>query len=997
MKRLLAVLLILATLISLGITVPGSADKYAEAPFYLVNWMGPRYVDFPENVAEMLKPELTAITKDDTKITINMFDTTDIPAMAKKLKEAFNSRPKGTRYLNFPMAIEKQVEHMIYMDKTVAMFKAWIIEFFTEYKRIGGKIDGLILDMEYPVAGAYYINSLYEKSITIKDELKGTSVTIPQNKEIYNNIVNDSRYATEVRPYLEERGFQFATPNGDQSEIYPISDSTSTEYAIWNAVMHNRICKYLNEACAPFVELYPEADVSNYRFAGNNVWNESSDDWGKAYNGGNTGYAGNAANENFFLSRPYETVQDTSNGYITPITYNGAVYEDTSFNAFLSEVNTFKDMYASSDNKRISAWITGFNYLSTGERTESGLAYSPYYAEMLFHIGLLDPQPFIGYIVAPRDTDGNEDPYDYSDVMRNVSEILEELTRVAGYADRKPISVPKTWNSNFVISGMYAGGRNIWRITPNTSDGMTVAEFKVKDQAPTFRIAGEIVTFPQGKILEESKIYATGTCGYWIETPADVTPVVITDTDRYEKYPAYEENFDTYEVGATFSATTVRHTDAWTFDGAAATIQSNNGSKALELTGTATITNTKIPMNVTAGDSYAKQQVWEVTVTVPGSGELKVLSCSENDSGIRIAGGKVYYDGDTELASVEAGKTYVISREVDFRNESAFTSTYTVKTADGKMVAQKKDVAMEQVSIPVKNITISCTDVDKAYMDNYRLQATGVTTELKLYEANTGMRIADATAAREKDTVYRLSWMNASRDYQVAKIYNDGTLIKTVEMPSGADGYITDLVEGNSLLTVTVEKGKAPQYPDYDKDDFYWTPEETVLPETTTPPETEEATTPSTEEMTVPPTTDSTAPTEGTTETTAPVDPTEGITDPTESTAPVDPTEGTTDPTESTAPVDPTEGTKEPTTPVTTPVAPTAPVEDAKGISGGKVILIVICAVLVLACGGFALCWFVIKPKWLMDIEFNKSTCQKCLALIKSKWRMVLEFIKSKK
>ncbi len=835
MKRLLAIMLILATLTSLGIAVPGSAAKYEKSPFYMVNWMGPMAVDFPSNIDDMPKPSLSEIKQGDTKITISLYGTTDIPTMAQKLKEEFDSRPVGMRYLNFPMAIEQQVEHMIYLDKTVALFKAWIDEFFTEYKRIGGKIDGLILDTEYSSIGAWYIYKAYKSTETIKDEGEGTTETVQLNKNIYNNIVNDPRYATDVRPYLVERGFQFSVPDGEKSEIYCTSDSSSAEYSIWNAVMHERMCKYLNDACAPFMELYPDAYVSNYRFPGNKMWEENTSQAGGGYYGGNTSYAGNTANENFYLRRPYANMRNTNSKYIVPETYNGTVYEDNVFNAFLMEVNIFKSMYSSSDNKQISAWIAGFNYQASDTRPTNGVFYTPYYAETMFHIGLMDPKPFIGYVIGPRDTDEYDDPYDYNDVMKNISEILEELTRLVGYADREPIFIPRTWNSDFVLSGMYAAGRNVWRITPNTSEGTTLKGFKVKDQAPTFSIGGETVIFPQGRIIEDSNICFTGTCGYWIETPADVTPVIISDTDRYEEYPAYEENFETYDVGTTFSRSTARHSAGWIVGAKDFTVQSYNGSKVLEMTGTAILENTKIPQNVTAGDSYAKQQVWEVTVTVPSSGEMTILSCADNDSGIRISGGKAYYNGNTELASVEAGMTYVFSREMDFRNESAFTCTYTVKNTKGAVVAEKADVAVGQISIPVKNITFSCTDVDKAYLDNYRLRATGVTTELRLYEADTGMRIDDPTITTTEETVYRLSWMNTSGDYLVAKIYNNGKLIKTVGMASGADSFVTDFVESGSKLTVTYEKAGAPSHPIYDAEDFDWVAGETTASKPTQP------------------------------------------------------------------------------------------------------------------------------------------------------------------
>ena len=789
-----------------------------KTPFYLANWMGAVDEELPEYIASMPRPELLSVQ--DGKVTIRLYGITDIPTMAQMLKNVFDSMPEGTRYLNFPLSIQVNVEHMIYMDKTVAMFKAWIEEFFTEYKRIGGKIDGLTLDTEYSSIGAHYIHAAYNtKEVHEKeDEEEGTFETIRPNINIYNNIVNDSRYATEVRPYLVEKGFKFGTPRGYESEIYPMHDKSSAEYDIWNSVMHDRMCRYLNEACAPFMELFPYADVSNYKYSGGNMWNEGTAERGGTVAGGNTMYAGNTANANFYLRRPHADMRDTSAEYKTPITYNQAVYEEIPFNAFLMETSAFKDMYAASDNKRISTWITGFNY-GTASRPEYGLNYSPYYAETLLHIGLLDPQPFLGYIIGPRDTDNEGDGYTYDDVMKNVSDILKELNRLVGYVDRKPIEIQRNWNSNFVLSGMYAAGRNVWRITPNTCQGTSLEDFKVKDQVPTFTIDGETIIFPQGRIIADGDVHVTGTCGYWVETPKDVMPVIITDADRYEKYPAYQENFDTYDAGTTFSATTAQHENAWTVSGdGTATVTSRNGSNALALSGTTTITNTKIPKNVTAGDSYAKQQLWEVTVTIPTSGELCVLSCGGYDSGVVIYGGKIS-GGGTQFASVKAGNTYIISREIDFGKS---TCTYTVRNTDGTLVGQKANVAMAQVTLPVANITFSTIAASGAYIDNYRLQAIGVTTELRLYEADTGMRISDATATTTEDAVYRLSWHNASGEYQIAKIYNNGKLIQTIEMPSGADSYTTGHITSGSKITVTVEKGTAPTHPEYDDGDFDW-------------------------------------------------------------------------------------------------------------------------------------------------------------------------------
>ena len=252
---------------------------------------------------------------------------------------------------------------------------------------------------------------------------------------------------------------------------------------------------------------------------------------------------------------------------------------------------------------------------------------------------------------------------------------------------------------------------------------------------------------------------------------------------------------------------------------------------------------------------------------------------------------------------------------------------------------------MEQVSLPVKSIAFSCTDADKAYLDNYRLRLTGVTAELKLYEADTGMAIADTTAARTEDTAYRLSWCNASGEYCVAKIYNNGELLKTVEMPAGADSIAVGLVKGESLLSVTVEKGTAPQNPDYDQGNFDWMAGEVAPPETTDP---------FAELQTVVPNTDGAA---------AGSAPENNV-----SATPTDPAPNGND----------------------------APGAAGKGLSGGWIALIVIGAVLALAGGGFALCYYVIKPKWLMDLKLNKAALSACLAFVRTKALAVLAFIKSK-
>jgi len=812
MKKVLSVLLVLALLIPMCAVLPISGAGVEVEPFYFVNWQDD-FIDF-ENIYKMPKFNCGTITDATTSAPITFsveYRTKNtIPDIASALKEVFDEYPEGARYINFPLNIHVLAEDRVYLDKGTDLFSAWIDEFFADYKRIGGEIDGLAVDVEYHDGGAYYID-LYRKSTTADGYGEEYRTAHP---EIWNDIVADERYATEIRPLLAERGYEFE----GEPEISTMV-TNKTNYAIWNAVNTNRLCAYINEAVAPLYTYYPEALVSNYEYSSNKAWDGSISESGGTTIGGNTDYAGNVANSNFYLRRPYDGAfypTSSTKGYIKPDSYNGAAYERTVFNSFLFETMTFKNMYDAADNHQLSAWIAGYNYDTKGNsKLAEYIGETPYYTETLFHIGLLNPQPFIGYVLQ-RDTTYEH----YDDAMQIISETLDELTRLVGAADRQPIPVSNYWNSAYVLSGMYAGGRNVWRLTPDTAK-VSLADFKVEGKAPTFKVDGQTIIFPQGRVIETDDIHLIGSCGYWIETPADVKPVVINDADRYSQNPSYEENFETYAVDTEFNGTTARNVHAWTVDGNALTVVENAGDKALAMTGTSTLTLTKLPANITAGDSYAMQQVWEVTVTAPSGGSLNLLSAGDAD-GFVMENGKVAYlnaGNYQELATVSAGSTYTLRREVDFTNNVTKYSVY----ADGALLAGTENVAMSGVTAPVQTITFAATGVTgTAYIDDYKMYPTGVTTELKVYDAKTGIE-ADPNDTRTSDTGYRLSWMNASDTDKVVKLYNGSTLVAEAHMAPGADGVLKGVVKGTSVkLTATVEDADPIEYPDYNAGDFNW-------------------------------------------------------------------------------------------------------------------------------------------------------------------------------
>ncbi len=827
MKKLLVLILsaiMVAALFPANVMVRADGNV-TDKPFYLVNWEAPQGdVKYIYNMPSSWVNE-SKITNDTTvesaPVTISGSGS-DVKVAAKQMYDMLSKNPAGTRYFNFNAhrtLLLAKCKDLVDMRHGVELSKNWLTALLTEYKALGGELDGILLDLEYNDATVYYINASYYSN---KNK---------PNKNIYNEIANNAYYKTVLRPKLVERGFVFyENPDPEEypyrSELWTIENcseegAVAISQSIWNQVLQEDQAQAMTASVyEPLKQFYPNAVVSDYKTGDSYSWLK-----GMGHTGSQSGYntikAGNASNYNFydyatgylFYGYGSETNRTKRTLYKKPASYNDAYFADAPYSRTNWEVNTMKRLLASTDTGKVNAWITFFNYGSYGP----GYSRTPYYSELIYHLGMTNPEPFIGYILK-RDVlnKGYDDPnpdvceYDYS--LKIVDELMAELTRVAGKSDRKAIVTPITWNEGFFYSGMYAGGRNIWRLTPDTAK-VSVEDFKVDGNTPTFRAGGVTITFPQGKIIEDSTITHVGTCGYWIETPADVTPVVTATVTRYKNDPSFGDTFD-YAAGA-FTSDSVLPDTFWTVSGSAS-IGKGEGMSWLELTGDASVTNTKVPEKITAGDYYAKQQVWEVEVHLAPSlgdyGDITLLSAGNGDGGIKISGGKVYYDEAgtyKEIEGVTLGDGfYVVKREMDFRTEGAYTCSYTIlDNVAKKTLAVIENVPIAIQKIPVTDITISVSGASHMVtFDDYKLYPTGVTANLDLYDAAYGRTLSDPTAPQTADTAYRLSWMNASTQHKVARIYDaqSGATLQTVEMAPGMDGVVTGIAAGSAEKTVLV-------------------------------------------------------------------------------------------------------------------------------------------------------------------------------------------------
>ncbi len=1010
MKKALVLLLALAMVLPMALTLPANAEVEKE-PFYALGWSdfdaGYTYLDGLVSSRFSNLGENAILIHGGGKMTYGSYTDADVTKVAEAVKKEMDARPEGLRYWNVgsPGTIMKLApKNALFMDHGIDQMAKMMDDLLKKYKEIGGVMDGMVVDIEYVGLSCYYL-------VDANTDHQTNNYT--KNPKLLKQIVANPQYATEIRPLLEEYGFIFyeaenAAQQAEFTEIYSITKGAGSKYAksrlVWDTVMRIHLNRYVDEwLYTPLQKYFPEASLSDYQSIDSATWMKMAavTDDGITMSGGNSKKSGNTSSFSYYYGRPQASFYESNQKYAG---YNDAIFPADPFSNLLYDINFTRHMYESTDTKQIAPWITGYTY---GGKKAQSIAYTPYYSDLLYHLGMFDPEPFLSYTYTPEYTAAN-----WVLIQQIMNDVLAALTEVAGYADREPISMPQNWNSKFVLSGMYTGGRNLWRITPNVSVVSRDA-FKVKDSDPTFSVNGETVTFPGGKILAEANIENCGSYGYWVETSKDVMPVVTTDAKRYEKYPSLSFNFEEYKDGA-FDYNTSLPAKAWGFTWkkfgdikGESKIVTVDGGKKLSIIGNSKNWIKDLPNNITAGDTYAKDQAWQLTVTIPEGmnkdAQINILTYEGNgqeidDGGFMVKGGKLYYatGAETEdfeleykeMMDIKPG-TYIFKRVMNFHFDTANYSTYIVMDASGKELKKVENVASPAFNY-ITTLGFGVTDADKAVIvDDFKIFLTGTALDFGVYDAKTGQD-AKLGETRNRSTAYRLSWLNATAKEETATIKADITsggktvtkVIKEIKMAPGTDSIDTGVVEIKEGETVKVYLDTSVKTPTEPKPGTT----EPTTPNATEPQQTEatkapsaatqatkattgtkpfgikitKATEPQQTEATKAPTKATQAPTKATKE---PTEATEETLAPTEET--LAPTEETLAPTEETlAPTEPeeTKGTQ-----VTTPADKG---EDKGGANIGLIIAIV---VVVLAAAGAAVYFFVIKKKPAADAAEEKT------------------------
>jgi len=455
----------------------------------------------------------------------------DFESIARDMKEHYDKLPDGKRAFNpfhFLAPIRKLRDNYIWLERGVEGQNRYFDKLIEAYKAIGGKdIDLFMFDTESAL-NVYYLEAYVIKKRETWDTLLG-------------KIESDPRYASEIRPQLIEEGIELYT-EGDHPEMWNMAKtmneapSSPAQKNVYRGInwANKRMTKYMNQIFANLKKHYPNCMMSDYGFVDMCDCGERTSAYGHRYGM----FSAPVEKSKREYTHTVGTHGSWSNyGAVRASLINNPPpqlpydkFPTTPFYAVMSHVMDVQYAIDFRDDAKIQPWMSNWNFTYGGVVP---YVATDYYDELVYHFGLAKPDPFLFY---------NYETSEYSKPCNiHFSELLHDLDDLCGFEDRKPIiNIPK-WTDHYLLSGMTAGGKNVWRITPDLSiDGMTIENFKVSDAPLTFEISGQKIVFPKGSfIFDHGEGHSR--CGYWVISPVDTYPTVTEDKDvPFPPMPEYK-------------------------------------------------------------------------------------------------------------------------------------------------------------------------------------------------------------------------------------------------------------------------------------------------------------------------------------------------------------------------------------------------------------------------------------------------------------------------
>lgn len=467
------------------------------------------------------------------ELTKQMLDNYGSETAAKMIYQELKNRPAGKRSLFIGADLSEHIvqgngttqKAYIWWDQGAEEVSQYMDSFFDAYYHLGGQVDVVYSDFEK-------VNTNW--GLSHPDVFNGN---LGEMDNFLKNVVEtDSRYPA-LHAQLESRGFIFDT-NGSHSELLGVVNwntaSFKYSYLIWNTVMETMRSGYLNQAIYnPAKKYYPNIKYSNYQ----DVALDPTIDFGAfdkpTFLGGEKINAGTHSSPEAY-PRTIFNVMSGNRDHVESIGL-----DPTPYNSMLYHTNRIKSSMLATTDKKIMPWIstTSFNEIEL-------LGDSSYYHEYFLHVGLSNPDPFL--VFGPQYYIGdNQASVDSSALL--INDLLAELNSLAGSSDRYTlVNDLASWEDGYTLSGIYANGKHIYRITPDIDKVSSIEAFLTNRERCEFIVDDKKIKFPGGTIVDNM----VSEYGYWVVMDP-TAEFIIEDYDgtiQMETEITWIDNNDSYHT-----------------------------------------------------------------------------------------------------------------------------------------------------------------------------------------------------------------------------------------------------------------------------------------------------------------------------------------------------------------------------------------------------------------------------------------------------------------
>ncbi len=464
------------------------------------------YVESWTSGATYSHPDLNYVVS----LSKTQLDTYGAEAVAQNIWGQLEDKPEGRRtiFINNNLSPYKSTPvadgSRIWWDEGAEIVAASLDAFFEEFKNIGGSVDFLYADMEHTLSNYAYTSG------------DGVATRETELAKIYNH----ERWP-EFKAELEARGYDF-TLDGETtlSSIYK-SYTNYTNYLAFNAVCSQMAADYYTQAIyEPAKKHFAGVKYAEYGFGDRKTWLGGYEmTTHPNYKGGNLKVAGTHSapplyskrTQNFVYQEIFGIPGETGSTDAKHTVYAGA---GSDFNELQGTIAMLRVSANATKNNTITPWV------ATESVGKDSFDDARYRAEMIMHIALHNPDRLLHYNPG---TDETLTAEQQSEILMTV---LDEVNGLVAYEDRRSLNVDQAdFSLPFALSGIYANGKNIWRITPDTSV-VASAAFLAGTSEGGVDFSSDVakVHFPQGKLIEVED--TTSDIGFWVETPEGVTPVI---------------------------------------------------------------------------------------------------------------------------------------------------------------------------------------------------------------------------------------------------------------------------------------------------------------------------------------------------------------------------------------------------------------------------------------------------------------------------------------